>query len=385
MQAGTLLAAYRRDLAERGFQEDPAQLAVLARLEALALRLGSDDTLPGNWRRGIAQRFPRLAARLPGAAPERAARGLYIWGSVGRGKTYLMDLFYAHLPTAQKRRRHFHRFMREAHAELARLRGRADPLQALARRLARDVRVLCFDELYVSDIGDAMILHGLLTGLLERGVTLVVTSNLPPSQLYRGGLQRERFLPAIALLERDLEVLELGGAEDHRLRRLEQLPIYVDSAAPDAAQRLGTLFDALAGASDPAGRSAERRTGGALRVEGRPIPTVRQDHEIAWFSFQALCEGPRSQNDYVELAQMLHTLLVSGVPVFSDPAQDDAARRFIALVDELYDRNVKLALSAAAPPAQLYRNERLAFEFQRTASRLIEMQSREYLARPHKA
>jgi cell division protein ZapE len=260
------------------------------------------------------------------------------------------------------------------HGQLARLRELENPLAYVAGNIARDARVLCLDELYVSDIADAMILAGLFGGLAERGVTLVVTSNAPPQQLYRDGLQRSRFLPAIALLERCTEVVHIDGGHDYRLRQLEKAPLYLDSGDPFCDAALALRFEEIAG--DPG------EAGGALEVEGRPIRTRRRSADVVWFDFAAVCGDARSASDYVEIARDFHTVLVSGVPVFGTDA-NDPARRFIALVDEFYDRNVKLVLSAAAPPDALYRGERLDFEFERTRSRLAEMQTHAYLARPH--
>jgi len=311
----------------------------------------------------------------PGAHAEQSCwHGLYLWGAVGRGKTWLMDLFYASLP-GEARRLHFHHFMREVHDSLGRLRNRRDPLPLVARALAARGAVLCLDELFVADIADAMILGGLFEALLRVGVTLVITSNTAPDELYRDGLQRERFLPAIALLQHELHVLELDGAVDYRLRQLQRRPIYLPSQSPDTPARLAALFEALAD------RKAESQR--ELVIQGRPLHALRRSGGLAWFSFATLCEGARSQNDYVELAADFHTLLLSEVPVFAEPQQDDAARRLIALVDELYDQGVKLIVSAAAAPGMLYRGEQLREPFQRTASRLTEMQSEAYLARPH--
>jgi cell division protein ZapE len=237
------------------------------------------------------------------------------------------------------------------------------------------VQVLCFDELFVTDIADAMILGGLFGSLFRRGVTLVATSNVPPGELYRDGLQRQRFLPAIELIERHVEVVTAGGDRDYRLRQLTHAGTYLPSSAPGTTGRLRALFAELSDHADA--------SDGTVEIEGRPIPVVRQSEGAVWFEFDALCGGPRSQDDYIEIARNYQSVVVSNVPVM-DTALENEARRFIALVDELYDRCVKLVLSAAAPPAQLYRGERLLLEFQRTASRLAEMQSEEYLARGHR-
>ncbi|HTT02691.1 MAG TPA: cell division protein ZapE [Steroidobacteraceae bacterium] len=358
---------YARELAARNFSADAAQLAALEKLVELRGRLlaarRADAALLRRWLR------PLRGAHWQGQ------RGLYLCGGVGRGKTWLMDLFYQSLPFAEARRRHFHRFMHDAHAELKRLRNRQAPLESVAARIAREARVLCFDEFAVADIADAMILAGLLAGLFARGVTLVATSNVRPRDLYQGGLQRERFVPAIELLERHVEVITIGGATDYRLRTLTQAGVYLRADAPDADARLTALFESLAHQGD---WSTE-----ALEIDSRPIEVVRRGAGVVWFDFATLCRGPRSQEDYIEIAREYRSVIVSAVPCF-DTSTEDEARRFIALVDELYDHNVNLIVSARAAPPQLYHGERLGREFQRTASRLIEMQSEEYLAREHR-
>ena len=362
-----LARAYQQNLRERGFDSDPGQLMALASLDELRARLIAAPSSGGL--------LPRwLGSRLK-SQPRKPLTGLYLWGGVGRGKTWLMDLFFESLPFRERRRLHFHRFMHEVHAQLAELKHQESPLEQVAARIAADTRVLCFDELYVADIADAMILGGLFAGLFARGVTLVATSNVPPAQLYKDGLQRQRFLPAIHLLEEHMQVLELGGGTDYRLRQLAQAGIYLDSAAADTNARLELLFGELAGKST--------QVGGSIQIEGRPIAVVRAGHGAVWFDFAALCEGPRSQDDYIEIAREFQTVLVSGVPVLN-ALREDPARRFVALVDEFYDRNVKLIVAAAAPPLELYRGTRLTQIFERTASRLVEMQSRDYLAREHR-
>ena len=302
-------------------------------------------------------------------------RGLYLWGGVGRGKTWLMDLFFESLPFSGARRRHFHRFMHEVHLERARLGQRREPLEEIARTLARDTRVLCFDELFVADIADAMILARLFDGLIRHGVTLVATSNVAPADQYRDGLQRQRFLPAIVLLERHLDVLRVSGSTDYRLRQLTQAGIYLAQDGAGTSARLEALFAELAMDGGAAG--------GSIEIQDRPVAVIRAAMSVAWFDFVSLCSAPRSQDDYIEIAREYHSVIVSGVPVL-DGAHEDEARRFIALVDEFYDHNVKLIVAAAAPPAQLYRGERLQRLFARTESRLTEMQSAEYLAREHR-
>jgi cell division protein ZapE len=287
-----------------------------------------------------------------------------------------MDLFFRELAFPARRRSHFHRFMHDVHGALKSLGAVTSPLERVADRIAADTRVLCFDELFVSDIADAMILGGLFEALFARGVTLVATSNVPPAGLYRDGLQRARFLPAIALLERHTEVVEVDGGIDYRLRELERAPLYLDSGDDDCEAQLARRFEAIAGGhgSGP----------GGIEVNDRRIAVRREFDEVVWFDFDDLCAGPRGQADYIEISRLYHTVVLSGVPVF-DTAAENEARRFVALVDELYDRGVKLVLSAAAAPDALYRGERLRFEFQRTASRLIEMRSQQYLAREHRA
>jgi predicted ATPase len=437
-----LRALYAQQLTDRGFRADPVQAAVVDRLDDLRQRLivarEADASIMRRW-------FSALGSK----SASEPVRGVYLWGGVGRGKTWMMDLFYQSLPFPERRRRHFHRFMHDVHAELKSLQQREAPLEAVADRIAQDTRVLCFDEFFVSDIADAMILGGLFAALFKRGVTLVATSNVEPRNLYKDGLQRQRFLPTIELLEQHVDVVAVDGATDYRLRRLTQAGTYLPSDAPDMGKRLRELFDELAdhdgddspprgnapppadtdgrpAVSDPAlgeaGKTAAlTRTDVAatspiapskppvgpatrrninqsgrpwpsqvpvdpydsIEIEGRRIPVIRERGGVVWFDFMALCSGPRSQEDYIEISRNYQSVIVSDIPVF-DSLHEDEARRFIALVDELYDRNVNLIVSAAAPPIDLYRGDRVAFQFERTASRLIEMQSEEYLAREHR-
>jgi cell division protein ZapE len=368
--AGSLKAAYERQLRERGFRADPAQRAAVDALEDVRKRLLAKPRAKPN---GAKRLLKRLGAK--GAAAAQPERGLYLWGGVGRGKTWLMDLFFTTLPITQKRRRHFHRFMYDVHAQLKTLANVESPLEQVADTLASQARLLCFDEFFVTDIADAMILGTLLDALFRRGVTLVATSNIRPRDLYKDGLQRARFLPAIELLERHTRVLAVDGGTDYRLRQLTQAGTYLDSGAPDTAGRLDALFANLA--------DGNTQVGGTVEIEGRAIPVVRESANAIWFEFEALCEGPRSQNDYIEIARDYQSVIVANVPQLG-PHRENAARRFIALVDELYDHNVNLIVSAAAPPDAIYRGERLAFEFQRAVSRLVEMQTQEYLAREHR-
>ena len=355
---------YRQQLQRDGFKADPAQAAAVAHLDRIHAALAA-PLAPA--RRGLLNFWRGEPA--PVAVP-----GLYLWGSVGRGKTMLVDLFYECQPAQLRRRVHFHSFMRAVHAELKTLDGVADPLQAVAQRWARGLRVLCLDEFHVTDITDAMLLGRLLKALLDLGVVLVTTSNDPPDQLYRGGLQRERFLPAIALLKERLEVVELAGGEDFRLRALTQAATYYTPADEAARAALGERWDALT--------QSAPRVPAALEVEGRPLPVLAQAEGVVWCDFGTLCGGPRSTHDYIELGLTHHTIFLSGIPVLGEDNNDEA-RRFINLVDELYDRSVKLLASADAEPPLLYRGTRLAAAFRRTVSRLTEMGTHEYLARPH--
>jgi len=357
---GPLRAYLDPMLAERGSALDAAQSAAADRLQALADRLGA-------FRTARQSRIKRLFS------PPEVPRGLYLFGGVGRGKSLLMDAFYATVPIRRKTRVHFHAFMRDVHGELATLKREEDPLATVAARIAKRWRLVCFDEFHVSDIADAMILGRLLAALFGHGVVFVLTSNYRPAALYPDGLQRQNFVPTIRLLESSLDVIEIDGGTDYRLRALEQAPVFhtpADDAADAAMQR---QFEALATGPD------EDRP---LVVEGRTITARRRAGSAVWFDFAALCDGPRSQRDYLELARRFAVVLVSGVPRM-DAGAADLARRFTWLVDILYDHRVKLVLSAAAPAEALYREGRNAQEFTRTVSRLVEMGTHEYMALPH--
>jgi cell division protein ZapE len=348
---------------------DPAQRDAAALLDGLsaALRKSSES---------IGEKLRVHLPWLPARAAQAPLRGVYLWGGVGRGKTLLMDWFYESLQFPRRERTHFYRFMRRVHAELRTVTRRTQPLEAVAQQLSRDARVICLDEFFVGDIADAMILAGLFHGLFQRGVTLVATSNTPPQDLYKDGLQRERFLPAIELIEDHMQAVHLDGGTDYRLRQLEQAPTYLDSTREQAAAQLRRRFAALAGDSATGPQ--------ILSIEDRNIAAVATGPGMVWFDFTDLCEGPRSQNDYIELARLYHTIFISNIPVFTE-RNEDAARRFISAIDEFYDRGVKIVVSAAAAPAALYRGERLQLEFQRAASRLIEMQTQHYLSGQHRA
>ncbi len=361
------LQRYQADLKREGFSHDPAQERAVIKLQDLYMRLLARRRLEGG-------KLRRAMRRLRGQVPE-PERGLYFWGGVGRGKTYLMDTFHESLPLENKLRVHFHRFMQRVHAELKTLEGEKNPLEIVADGLAAEACVVCFDEFFVTDIADAMILGSLMEALFERGVTLVATSNIEPARLYENGLQRQRFLPAIALIEKHTEVMKLDSGVDYRLRTLQQAELYHYPLDEAADVSLRDSFEQLA--PEP-GKHWER-----IQVNGRYLTCRCLADDVAWFDFRELCEGPRSQNDYIELARVFHAVLISGVPALGVD-NDDAARRFINLVDEFYDRCVKLVIAADKPLLELYQGGRLAFEFQRTVSRLQEMQSTEYLGREHR-
>jgi len=357
--------AYEESLQRESHIEDPAQLDVIARFENLQARITSQKPRRG----GLRTMFFRSEAREP-------VRGMYIWGGVGRGKTFLMDLFFESLTIEKKRRVHFHRMMHEVHDRLKTLSFVENPLDKIAESIAQQTRVLCFDEFYVSDIGDAMILGGLLEGLFKRDVTLVTTSNSRPDELYKDGLQRQRFLPAIKLLNEYTDVVNMEGSTDYRLRILQKAGTYLSPNDDGAAKKLDYFFDETA--------STKIETDTSLEINDREIRARRCAKGVAWFRLTDICDGPRSQDDYIAIARWYPSVIISGVPRF-DATNDDQARRFISLVDEFYDRRVKLILSADVDVHKLYTGKRLSFEFDRTVSRLIEMQSVEYLALPHLA
>nr|WP_144324786.1 cell division protein ZapE [Tepidimonas aquatica] len=348
--------AYEAALAAHGFAADPAQLRGVAALE----RCAAEWT---HFKQRRSNALKKLIHRLP------IPRGVYLWGGVGRGKSFLMDCFYQAVPLRRKTRLHFHEFMREVHRELADLQGTVDPLDALAKRMAVRFRLICFDEFHVADVTDAMILHRLLAAMHKYGIGMVTTSNFHPDGLYPDGLHRDRILPAIELLKCTMEVVNVDNGTDYRRRALQQVRTYLTPLGEATEREMEAIFEQLAEAhgEDP-----------VLRIEGREIRAIRRAGGVVWFDFRTLCGGPRSHNDYLELASQFHTVLVSNVPQMP-PNMASAARRFTWLVDVLYDRRVKLILSAATPPEQLYTEGPLVHEFPRTVSRLTEMQSAEYL------
>jgi cell division protein ZapE len=352
--ADGVLALYEQSLARRGFVSDPAQRRAAERLQRLY-----EEWSAYKARRSSA--LKRLLVKPP------LPKGVYLWGSVGRGKSFLMDAFYLCVPLVRKRRVHFHHFMREIHRELEQLKGTEDPIAAVAERTARRFRLICFDEFHVSDIADAMILGRYLSQVMERGVAFVMTSNYHPDRLYPNGLQRERFLPAIELLKARLDVLEVDNGTDYRRLKMEKLKVY--HTGPGADAELERIFGELKDVEE------ERQP---LDVEGRKIPYRKRAGGLVWFDFAVLCGGPRSYTDYVDLAKRFHTVILSGVPRMS-PKAADAARRFTWLADVFYDDRVKLVVGAEAPPDGLFTEGAHSAEFQRTMSRLHEMQSAQYL------
>ena len=348
---------YQQTLAERGYQSDEAQLRAVAALERC-----EDEWSAYKARRGNA--VTKLLVRPP------IPRGVYMWGGVGRGKSFLMDVFFQAVPLTRKTRLHFHEFMREVHRELQDLKGTVNPLDELGKRMARRYRLICFDEFHVADVTDAMILHRLLQSLFDNRVSIVTTSNFHPDGLYPNGLHRDRILPAIELLKSKLEVVNVDAGTDYRQRTLEQVDMYHCPLGAEADAAMAQAFERLAEARDE---------DPVLHIEHRELPARRRAGGVVWFDFRTLCGGPRSQNDYLEIASRFHTVLLSNVPQMP-PRLASEARRFTWLVDVMYDRRVKLVMSAAVPPEALYTEGPLAHEFPRTVSRLAEMRSAEFLA-----
>ena len=356
---------YQQDLQRADFQADPAQAMAVTHLERLYQDFCARPTPTRS--RGLLGWWQKPKTRHP-------IQGLYMWGGVGRGKTWLMDTFFDSLPGERKLRVHFHRFMHRVHDDLKGLTGQADPLLIIARRLADETDIICFDEFFVSDITDAMLLGTLFQALFGHGVVLVATSNIPPVDLYRNGLQRARFLPAIALIEQHCEILNVDGGVDYRLRTLEQAEIYHHPLDAQAKTNLERYFQQLAG-KKPAQTCS-------IEINHRQLNCLGAEEGVLYISFDELCCTARSQGDYIELSRLFHSVLLAGVRPMG-AGSDDAARRFIAMVDEFYERHVKLIVSAAVPMGELYGSGLLDFEFRRCLSRLQEMQSHEYLARVH--
>ena len=358
--------AYEAQIARRQFTADPAQYEAAQQFQQIFDHL----TRYSRAKALVRDRLHRLKS-----SPTASTSGLWLWGTVGSGKTYLMDLFFHSLPLRKKRRLHFHRFMRHMHHKLKYLNDRRNPIDLIAAHMAKKYRVICIDEFFISDIADAMILGSLLEGLFKHRATLVATSNSAPDHLYEGGLQRERFLPAIELIKRHMTVFELATSCDYRLQHLDHSETYCLSGNGTAESILQGHFRYLA--------SDLVRKATTIEVEGRTIPVKHLTHDAIWFDFDDLCQSPRCVADYIAIARCFHTVLVSGIPVF-DSSTDDSARRFIEMIDEFYDRNVTLIASAGAEPDQLYQGKRLKRVFERTASRLHEMRSQAYLGRIHR-
>ena len=362
----TPIRRYNDDISRQLVKFDRSQKIVVEAFEALYQRLVHDDSNQN-----------RLVSALKKWVGVNSTKpGIYLWGGVGRGKTYLMDLFYECLPFPDKRRVHFHRFMLSVHEELECLQGIRNPLDKIAAGIADETKVLCIDEFFVLDIGDAMLLSGLLEGLLTKGVVFVATSNTHPDSLYADGLQRDSFLPAIKLIKKFTDVIELRGALDYRLRSLTNATLYYSPHNEDSEKYLYASFVELAPYSGVIKKNE------LIQVKGRSINALYRSDDVIWFDFEILCSSPRGALDYIELARTYHAIVLSKVPQLSEK-NEDRARRFIVLIDELYDRRVKLIISADVEIIDIYKGEKLKFEFERTKSRLIEMQSLDYLASPH--
>ncbi len=354
---------YQQELKTRGYHSDPAQLRAVERLQQC-----EDEWIAYKEIRSNNLKKALFKPELP--------QGLYLWGGVGRGKSFVMDCFYAASPVEKKIRIHFHEFMREVHRELHELSGLADPLDELAKRISNRYRLICFDEFHINDIADAMILYRLLSALFADRVQFVMTSNYRPDQLYPNGLHRDRLLPAIKLLEEKLEVLNVDAGSDYRRLQMAQVQAYLTPVNAETQTILGQMFQILIG------NQREARNP-VLNIESRELRPLHMASGVVWFDFQVLCCGPRSQNDYLEIAKLFHTVILSGVP-YMPPRMTNEARRFIWLIDVLYDHKIKLIMSAEVPAVELYTEGQITAEFSRTVSRLIEMQSRDYLDAPRR-
>lgn len=373
MQSLSPTSRYLTALKEGSHQPDDVQKEAVTRLDTIYQQLIAEQQPAAQQSGGLMAKFSKLLGKRDTPSRE-PVRGLYMWGGVGRGKTWLMDLFYHSLPGERKQRLHFHRFMLRVHEELTTLQGQSDPLEIVADRFKAQTDVLCFDEFFVSDITDAMLLGGLMKALFARGITLVATSNIPPDELYRNGLQRARFLPAIEAIKQFCDVMNVDAGIDYRLRTLTQAHLWLSPLGEETAQQMDKLWLALAGA--PRSHAPE------LEINHRPLATLGVENQTLAVSFATLCVDARSQHDYIALSRLFHTVMLFEVPVMTKLMENEA-RRFIALVDEFYERHVKLVVSAAAPLHEIYQGERVKFEFQRCLSRLQEMQSEEYLKREH--
>ncbi|MBE5256196.1 cell division protein ZapE [Serratia bockelmannii] len=373
MQALSPLSRYQQALDAGEYQADEVQRRAVTQLDCIyqALLQKPAASAPAGGLRG---KLSRLLGKGGDTAPQRPVQGLYMWGGVGRGKTWLMDMFFHSLPGDRKMRLHFHRFMLRVHEELTELQGRENPLEIVADGFKAETDVLCFDEFFVSDITDAMLLATLLQALFARGITLVATSNIPPDDLYRNGLQRARFLPAIDLINEYCDVMNVDAGIDYRLRTLTQAHLYLTPLSDQTRETLDRMFVKLAG---KAGEDAP-----VLQINHRPLQAIRSVDGVLAVDFHTLCEEARSQLDYIALSRLYHSVILYNVQVMG-PLKENTARRFLALVDEFYERHIKLVIGAEASMFEIYQGVQLKFEFQRCLSRLQEMQSEEYLKLPH--
>ncbi|MEN4931048.1 cell division protein ZapE [Erwinia billingiae] len=373
MQTMSPLARYQQALEKGEFQPDAVQLEAMTRLDGIYQALTRVQPVSAQPAKGLFGKLNKLMGKGKTEAPA-AARGLYMWGGVGRGKTWLMDMFFQAIPGERKQRLHFHRFMLRVHQELTELQGQSDPLQIVADRFKSETDLLCFDEFFVSDITDAMLLGTLMEALFARGITLVATSNIPPDDLYRNGLQRARFLPAIEMIKQHCEIMNVDAGIDYRLRTLTSAHLWMTPLNDDTSKEMERMFVALAGVA--------RSDKPVLEINHRSLPTQGMAEGVVAMDFKTLCGEGRSQHDYIELSRRFHSVLLYNVPVMIYKTEDQA-RRFLALVDEFYERHVKLVVSAEASLFEIYQGARLKFEYQRCVSRLQEMQSEEYLRLAH--
>lgn len=361
----TPLEKYQDVLNETKFQPDAGQKAVITRFEQLYWQIVKRETQQKNPLSSLTNLFVK----------PKTLQGIYLWGGVGRGKTWLMDLFYETLPVKNKYRLHFHRYIREIHEQLEQYKGQKNPLTLIAQQYARQYQLLCLDEFHVSDITDAMILHGLLKALMESNVILIFTSNFAPDELYKDGLQRERFIPAIELIKQHCQIQKIDDGEDHRLNAIQSTEMYFSPLNEINAQRLEDCFQALC--------PCQPKHNTSLTINHRQLPTYRLADDVVWFVFEQIFNSPRAVADYIELARLFHTVIISDIPYLT-ANNEDKTRRFIQLMDEFYDRNVKIIISAEDIPEKLYQGGLLEFEFARTVSRMEEMKSVNYLQKPHK-
>lgn len=373
MQTMSPLALYQQALENGEYQADDVQRVAMTRLDGIYQALTRISPPAAAVSGGLFGKLNKLLGKSKNDV-QTPARGLYMWGGVGRGKTWLMDMFFRAIPGERKQRLHFHRFMLRVHQELTELQGQSDPLQIVADRFKAETDLLCFDEFFVSDITDAMLLGTLMEALFSRGITLVATSNIPPDDLYRNGLQRARFVPAIEMIKQHCEIMNVDAGIDYRLRTLTSAHLWMTPLGEETSREMERMFVALAG--------KPRKHHEPLEINHRQLPTLGMAEGVLAMSFLALCGEGRSQHDYIELSRRFHSVLLYDVPVMIYKTEDQA-RRFLALVDEFYERHVKLVVSAETSLYEIYQGTRLKFEYQRCVSRLQEMQSEEYLRLPH--